>query len=559
MTPERFRIAAAACALGVAAASPALGFEDRTPRVHALVGARVVVKPGEVKENATIIVRDGVIVDVGTTTVPGDARVWPLDGKTVYAGLIEPYFDPKAGAKPASGEGEGEKKEKSAKGDAGVRHPNARVRAETRVVEALALDASELELLRAAGFTLAHLVPSTGMFRGQSALVQLRPGAAEQQIVRPDVAHIVAFDRADWGDQNPTYPSSLMGAVALVRQTFGDAAWAADATAVYASRRNTLERPRSNLAWDALRSALPEHGRKPVWMLTEDVLGSLRCAQLGKELDLALVLVGNGEEYKQAQAIRAAGYPVIVPVNYPKAPEFSDDEEAYVELDVLRHWDEAPANASQLVKIGVPMAFTTMGVLERKANKLKLDGDDFRARIQQAIERGLPADAALAGLTTGPAKLLGVERDFGSVEKGKVANLTITDGDLFAEKTQILEVWVDGERYEVRDAKRDDFDRVRGTWRIVAGAADKPEREWTLDVKGNEWTMRATVQDASGRAAAVQALSWERGELLVRLGTDEVLRLRPAGKKELAGKWQQSGREVDIEGSKTEPTLGGAR
>jgi hypothetical protein len=306
---------------------------------------------------------------------------------------------------------------------------------------------------------------------------------------------------------------------------------------------------------------MPEHGHRPVWMLTEDVLGSLRCAQLGKELDLALVLVGNGEEYKQAQAIHDSGYPVIVPVNYPKAPEFSDDEEAFVELDVLQHWNDAPANASQLAKLGVPMAFTTMGVLERKppASKLKLDGDDFRARIRQAVERGLPADAALAGLTTGPAKLLGVDRDFGSIEKGKVANLTITDGELFAEKTQILEVWVDGERYEVRDAKRDDFDRVRGTWRIVAGPADKPEREWKLDVKGNEWTMRATLQDASGRVAAVQAMSWERGELLVRLGADEVLRLRPSGKKELAGKWRQSGREVDIEGSKTEPTLGGAR
>lgn len=549
-----------ACVLGLAVSATA--FEDRTPRVHALVGARVVIKPGEVKEGVTVVLRDGVIVDVGRTAPPADARVWQLDGLTLYPGLIEPYLDPAAGAsRPEEGE-ETKEREKNTKTDAGVRHPNPKVRAETRVVEALSLDNDDLENLRAAGITLVHLVPGAGIFRGQSALVLLRPGGPDEQIVRADVAHLVAFERANWGDRNPTYPSSLMGAVALVRQTFNDAAWAAAAQEQYAARRAGFERPQSNLAWDALASAERSRGHRPVWMLTEDVLGSLRCAALGKELDLNLVLVGNGEEYKQVNAVRDAGWPVILPVNYPKPPEFEDDDEATVELDVLQHWNQAPANAARLHAAGVVFAFTSHGMGEGKPVSQKLDGSEYLGRIRKAIEQGLPAEAALAAVTTTPAKLLGVERDFGSIEKGKVANLVVTDGDLFAEKTQILDVWVDGEHFEVRDKKRDDFANVRGTWKVVAGDADKPTREWTLDVEGDEWTMRAKVEGPRGDLS-VESLRWERGLLEVKLPGNETLRLRPAsgkGKKGLSGTWVRAdGSATDIEASKPEPTLGGAQ
>ena len=77
---------------GQESASPAVGLRDNTPRVHALVGAIVVTAPGKVIENGVIILRDGMIEAVGADlTLPGEARVWDLAGKTIYPGFIDSY------------------------------------------------------------------------------------------------------------------------------------------------------------------------------------------------------------------------------------------------------------------------------------------------------------------------------------------------------------------------------------------------------------------------------------------------------------------------------------
>ncbi|MFQ5599288.1 MAG: amidohydrolase family protein [Candidatus Krumholzibacteriia bacterium] len=532
----------------------ASAFEDRTPRVHALVGARVVARPDKVLEDATIVVRDGIVVGVGTVQPPADARVWDMRGKTIYPGLIEPYLDLTSGkSKEHEGTqaaGGDQKKEEPS----GVRHPNPEVRAERRTAESLALKSERLEKLRAVGFATAHVVPSTGVFRGRSALVALRDGAPEQQILRADVAHQVAFTHGSWRNQdyrkNPTYPSSLMGAVALVRQTFLDAGWAAASAKKYETAPRGMERPHSNLALDALAAALPRGGHEPVWLLTGDVLGTLRSASLAREFELNSVLVGNGEEYQYVEDVAAAGYPVVVPVDYPEAPEFEDEDEALdVELDVLRHWDAAPSNPVRLHAAGVDFCFTSHGLKKRA---------DFRSRIARAIERGLSEEVALAAVTTSAARMLGVDEQLGTIARGKIASFTVTDGDLFAEKTRVLEVWVDGDRYEVRDKKRDAVGRVTGLWNIVAGPEDDPTQEWTLEVKGNQWTLRGTLEDASGEVA-VRGLRWQQGELLVQFG-DQTLRLRPAGKKKLRGTWRRAdGAESDVQASHPEPSMGGDR
>jgi len=269
----------AAMAVGVllclCLAAVSSAFEDRTPRVHALVGARVIPAPGVVLEDATLVLRDGIIEAVGKVEPPADARLWDLHGLTVYAGLIEPFYD-------LDGDSKGKKDDdaKESSPEVGVRHQNARVRAENRVVESKMLSDKERKALRDLGFTTVHLVNTKGAFCGQSALVDLYDGDVAEQVVRADVAQIVRFEHASWSDKKPIYPSSLMGAVALVRQTFLDAGWAMEASARYASRSGGFEQPRSNLSWDALAATLDQDHPMPVWLVTEDVLGSLRCAGL---------------------------------------------------------------------------------------------------------------------------------------------------------------------------------------------------------------------------------------------------------------------------------------
>jgi hypothetical protein len=166
--------------------------------------------------------------------------------------------------------------------------------------------------------------------------------------------------------------------------------------------------------------------------------------------------------------------------------------------------------------------------------------------VRKAIEAGLSADAALAAVTTQPAALLGVDKHYGTIAKGKVAQFTVTDGDLFAKDTKVLEVWVKGDRYEIDDDKRDDIAQVQGTLRVVAGEEASPASEWTLEVKGNEWTLRGSLSGSAGDVD-IQKLQWVRGELLVTTASGEMLTLEPAGKKKLSGTWRQAdGSEVKL-------------
>src|SRR5688500_9130535 len=85
-------------------------------------------------------------------------------------------------------------------------------------------------------------------------------------------------------------------------------------------------------------------------------------------------------------------------------------------------------NAAALFKAGIPIALTSYG-LDRPR--------DFRDRIIASITAGLPADEALRALTVTPARALGLDRVLGTIETGKLANLVVTNGDLFSRSTRI--------------------------------------------------------------------------------------------------------------------------
>jgi len=523
---------------------------ERTPRVHALVHARVVPSPGVVLDDATIVVRDGVIESVGRgVAVPADARSWDLRGRTVYAGLVEPWLDrtPAPAPRPGGmgGGAPAAPVPPAAPAPRGAAHANALVHPETDLSETMDLGREALEELRAVGFTAAHLVPGSGVFRGRSALVLLRDGTAADQLLVPRVAQVMAFDTNRGGPGQPAgYPNSLMGSVALARQTLSDAGWARAANTAWMGNRR-LERPYDDESLRALAAVLAPSGKQPVWFAAHDVLACLRADALLREFSCDAVLLGSGDEYRQIDALRATKRPLVLQVNYPEPPRVDDDDEALdVDLEALRHWDVATENPQRVHAAGIPFAFTSQGLRKRGA---------LWSRIRAAIERGLPADVALGALTTEPARLLGAAARLGTIEAGKIANLTVTDGDLFADKTRVLEVWVDGDRYE--NALRGDLESVRGDWTLafeVGGA----KRSQTLHVEGGEWTLGARLED-QGTTQALDGVRFTRGELSARQGSD-LLRLVP-GQGALAGAWWfAGGTSASVQGTKVVPEGGDA-
>jgi imidazolonepropionase-like amidohydrolase len=425
-----------------------------TPRVHAIVGARIVAAPGQVIERGTVVVRDGLIAAVGAdAAVPPDARVFPGEGLTVYAGLIDAFVvpaSPSPSPSPAGGSA-GPRTE----APRGAAHALASVTPERRMADEPPLGKDQVEALRSAGFAVAQVAPGRGILRGQSAVFALSGASPNKSLVKADAAQVVALN-----PERGTYPGSLMGAVAVVRQAFKDAAWyrgtPAPAKGAAGAPRAPSERLEANPAWSALGPALS--GTQPVMFVADEMLETLRAGALAREAGLKAQIVGAGDEYKRARDIAGLGVPLVVPVAFPEAPDVADPDAALeVSIQELRHWHQGPGNAGALVRAGVSCALTSHGLKDAKT---------FRANVAKAIERGLTPKDALAAVTTVPARLLGLEDTVGTVAVGKAAHLTVTRGELFAEKTRVVEVWVDGERFEVTDK---DDPGAKGRWSLAWG------------------------------------------------------------------------------------------
>lgn len=240
--------------------APKQGIRENDPRVHALTNARIVTAPGKTIEKGTVLIRDGMIVEAGPEVkVPPEARVWDVAGKTIYPGFIDSYsrlglpesLQPEP-VRPDIDYDDPNAKPKEVPREApkGMRSWNAKVTPERRAADYLNLDRKATRKLRDLGFTSALIVPGRGIFRGSSALINLQEEDVSTLVVAPSVAQHIAFDfyRRDDG----AYPTSLMGCIALVRQSYFDATWYQAAQDAYRKSPGTTERPETNASLAAL-------------------------------------------------------------------------------------------------------------------------------------------------------------------------------------------------------------------------------------------------------------------------------------------------------------------
>ncbi len=438
------------------------------PGTHALTSVRIVVSPGVEIEGGSLVLRDGVIEAVGADIeIPPEAQLWERENLTVYAGWIEtysvaPWPQAESGAQPQGG------------------HPNALVTPE-RDMTLHGYDEARARKLRQAGFTSAVVAPESGLLRGQSIVLNLGEGTLGENLLRRGLAqHVSLSEVAEDG-----YPSSLMGGVALTRQTFYDALWYAEAQAAF-GRRRSQNRPSFDLSLEALAAAA--QGQQLVIFESEDMLGTLRAMGLADELSLDAWIVGSGDEYKRLAEIAATPRPLLLPLAFPDPPEVGEEDNLNLDLEDLRHWRAAPDNPRLLLAADMTLAFTSFGLSEPK---------EIHRHLHRAIEQGLDPQAALAAVTTTPARLLGMSELLGTVEAGKLANLLVVEGDLFIAKPKIREVWVDGQRYEIKELKPPEVDPV-GTWAVVIDAGPDGKIPVQLVIQGEVGDLKGTIGSSAG-------------------------------------------------------------
>ena len=421
--------------------TPVDGMKENTPRVHAFTNATIITEPGRVINDGTLVIRNGMIVSVGTNvTVPADARVWDMAGKTIYPGFIDAYTE--VGMKDSRVEL-----------DRGAQSWNPQLRAQLSAVDEFNPEGDGSSDLRAQGFTTALSAPPLGIFRGDAAVVELNDGSVANRLVRSGVAQSASLSRS-WAF-GFGYPTSQIGVIALIRQTLYDADWYDRAHQAYNNNPRGLQRPESNAPLAALRDVV--RGTKPILFSTNSDEEILRALRFTDEFNITPWIKGNGNEYKLIDVLTNHSAPLILPLAFPDAPDVESPEEALNEnLSSLRDWYLAPENPGRLNQAGIPFSFTTDG-LENKSH--------FLRNLREAVFAGLDSEAALAALTRNPAQLLGIDATHGSISTGKVANFVITDGDLFTDQTRIMDVWVNGDRFNINS---DNFIDVRGDWELVS-------------------------------------------------------------------------------------------
>jgi len=465
--------------------------QRNAPSVYAITNARIITVSGAPIERGTVVVRDGVIAAVGAAAqAPADARIIDGTGLTVYPGIIDANSTVGIGAIGAAGDsgrggrgGAGGGRGAGPQQQATPSAPNSihpvGLQPEVATVDLLNADADALTGPQSAGITTALSIPSSGIFRGLSAVVNLGGMNSQAMVVKTPVAEHIGFTPSRGGG----YPNSLLGVFSALRQTLIDAQHYGAEQAAYAKNPRGMRRPEPDPSLEALQPVLAR--QIPVVMEAGLEREIERALDLAKEFNLRVIIAGGEEADKAAARLKSENVPVLISLNYPRRPQASADADPEP-LRVLRARVEAPKLAAKLQAAGVRFAFADGGLTT---------WNDFLPNVGRAVESGLTADQAVRALTLGAAEILGVNDRLGSIEQGKVANLTVMRGDLFGGR--VSQFFIDGMPVEIRAPANAAASAANGAWTITV-TLDEGEKPVTLNLQQAGEQLRGTIQGALG-------------------------------------------------------------
>ncbi len=391
------------CVLAAMTAAPVAWSEGTTAIVHARLYTMTSVEP---VDDATIVLRDGVVESVtSATSPPAGARVVDARGRTVTPGLM------------TGGSQLGLIEVASLPDTRDYSLASGQLGAAFDVQYALNPNSTLLQVALSDGLTRAVANPegSAGApFLGQGALLRL--GSATGLLERAQVAMFVRIG----GGAAAGVGGSRSAAWVLLRNALEEARRYRPPTGVAGPRDQLLNR----LDAEALRPVVA--GRMLLAIVADRESDIRQVIRLHDELDLPVVLYGGAEAWRVADDLARRGIPVALDST----------------LNVPASFDAMGArldNAAILQRAGVRIAFA-VSAFHRTYNA----GSGARLGAGLAVANGLPWIEGLRALTVGPATIFGIEAHYGTVQKGRDADLVIWDGDPLEPTTSAVQVWVRG-------------------------------------------------------------------------------------------------------------------
>jgi len=484
----------AICFLLLLAVPRAAAAQGGEPRYFAIRNARIVPVSGAVIEGGTIVIARGVIAAVGKD-IPVPPEAWVIDGKglTVYPGLIDSFTDlgltppPPAPTAPGGAPAGPRAQTPLSRGpeDRPATTPWASAADEIKA------DDKRIETWRNAGFTTAVTSPRVGIFPGQSAVMDLAGGRPGEMVVRASAAVPVSLQPSG---SFVSFPGSLMGVLAYVHQVFIDTEWFTKAEAIYEKHPAGVERVPYDRTEATLAEALED--RALVLIPANNDIQLLRALDLADRWKVRAAIYGGQQAYEVAGAVAAKKLPVLVNLKWPEK-EKDADPAAEESLRTLRFRDRAPSAPAALAKAGVKFAFYSGGITAPK---------DILKAAKKAVDAGLSEDAALRAFTLGAAEVFGLADRLGSIDAGKIANLVVADGNLFNEKTRVKMMFVDGEKFEVREPARPTeppTGDLSGRWKLSYTTPEGPDEEAADLTMASDGTLFGTITSHRGTTTLI--------------------------------------------------------
>ncbi len=400
------------------------------PTSIAIRNAKIVTVSGPTIAKGTVVLRNGLIAAVGDNVqAPADALVIDGDGMTVYPGLIDALSTWGMPVPAAGGRGGRGAAAPATPAPPPAMGPQDRPQTTSwvKAMEQIAPNDRRIESARSAGFTTAFAFPTVGIFGGQGSAMNLGGAKAEDMVLEPSLGQYISLTvRPSNG-----FPQSLMGYIAYVRQIYLDADHYKMEKAAYEKNPRGMKRPEFDRALEGVieskRILLPANR----WVEVE------RMVKFAAELKQPAILYGMREGFDKRSTDYLKSTPVLVSLKWPvKAADGDpDDVESMKTMEVR---EKAPTSPMALKAAGVKFAFYSDGLDQPR---------DLQRAVKKAIDAGLSREDAVRALTLSPAEIYGLADRIGSVEKGKIANLVVTRGDLFDDRTRVEMVFVDGVKH----------------------------------------------------------------------------------------------------------------
>ena len=443
-SPSRFhRLWAPLAAIALSGISNAQSSIASYNGLHAIVGARIEIGDGRVIDKGTLVIQDGMIVAVAAdAAVPRGADILDGKGLTLYPGFIDAYTTKGYKAPPDSPQVDPDAnigsyapafmRESARKG----------IFPENRAIANLALTDDILKSYRRVGFTTVLVAPSGGDLSGDAALVNLSGRPARECAVLSSVGTTLGFGGRAWG---AGYPGSLLGHIAQLRQTFLDAQWYHAVNQSF--QAGGIHRPPADDVLSALQPVIA--GKHPVIFDADSEYQIVRSLDLSSEFQLRPMIAGGNDAWTQVDALKKAHAPVLLSISFTKEPADPPSpaektasapvkENPLKLAERIRLYKETLKNAAVIAKADIPFALTTKGS----------NPSEFMANLRKAIEAGLPKEKALSSLTIDSARIFGVDRQLGTLEVGKIANVIVLSGDFLKPETKVKMLYIDGRKFD---------------------------------------------------------------------------------------------------------------